>query len=276
MRRSHVVLQVGATIKDLRRQIGWSQRALAARSNVSQSLISDVENGQLPSLTFATVTRLLEAMGGRLVVDVTRPFLGDRERQRDAAHIRCVTYAARQLERRNWSVATEVEIGSDRSRGWVDVIAFHSPTRTQLVIEIKTELHDVGAIERSLRWYERESWTVARRLGHRPQVVVPCLLVLATEANDARIRDNRAAFDRTYPVRAQQLNPVAERGAGLPNSRWGLAMIDPRSRRRDWLRPTVTDGRRSVAPYADYAGFMSHVLPARRGQGRHSTSDRTG
>ena len=36
----------------------------------------------------------------------------------------------------------------------------------------------------------------------------------------------------------------------------GLAMIDPSSRRREWLIRTTVDGRRSAAPYVDYADFM--------------------
>jgi hypothetical protein len=35
-----------------------------------------------------------------------------------------------------------------------------------------------------------------------------------------------------------------------------LAMIDPSSRRREWLIRTAVDGRRSAAPYADYADFI--------------------
>jgi hypothetical protein len=37
----------------------------------------------------------------------------------------------------------------------------------------------------------------------------------------------------------------------------GLALIDPRSRRRDWLIPTRVDGRRTVLPYQDLARAAS-------------------
>jgi hypothetical protein len=32
----------------------------------------------------------------------------------------------------------------------------------------------------------------------------------------------------------------------------GLAVVDPTSKRRDWLRATRVDGRRSPAPFRDY------------------------
>jgi hypothetical protein len=206
----------------------------------------------------------MEAMGGRLVVDAAQPFLGDRERQRDAGHLRCATYGARRLELDGWLVATEVEVGGDRSRGWIDLLAFHPPTRTLLVIEIKTELHDLGAIERSLGWYQREAWSVARRLGWRPARVVGSLLVLATEANDRRIRENSGSLRRAYPLRWRALASIVGAAADPPTPGWALAMLDPRSRRADWLRPTAVDGRRSPAPYADYVDFLARTQPRKQ------------
>ncbi len=47
-------------------------------------------------------------------------------------------------------------------------MAFDPRTRTLAVIEIKTQLDDLGQIERTLAWYEREAWAAARRLGWRP------------------------------------------------------------------------------------------------------------
>lgn len=252
-------LRVGLIAKDLRTRIGWTQRELARRAGVSQALVCAIETGRVPTLTFATASRLLEAMGARLIVDATLPFLGDRERQRDAAHVRCAVAAARRLERAGWTVASEVEIGGDRSRGWIDLLAFHPATRTVLVIEIKTELHDIGAIERSLHWYQREAWAAARRLGHRPARVRGCLLVLATAANDVRIQENSAALSRAFPVRARELATIVVEPGVTEVGGNALALFDPRSKRRDWLRPTTLDGRRSPAPYPDYVGFMARI-----------------
>jgi hypothetical protein len=45
---------------------------------------------------------------------------------------------------------------------------------------------------------------------------------------------------------------VVQPGRLLTTGR-GLALIDPTSRRRDWLLPSRSDGRRTRAPYMDYA-----------------------
>jgi transcriptional regulator with XRE-family HTH domain len=259
-------------VKELRVAVRWSQRELAVRSGVSQSLISAIENGRVSTLTLKTVDKLIEAMGGRLIVDVLRPFLADRGLQGDAAHVHCVTFAANRLRRAGWLVATEVEIGGDRSRGWIDLLAFDPRTGNVLVIEVKTEIHDLGAIERTLGWYEREARSAARRLGWTPRSIVGCLLLLATTANDERVRANHASFASAFPLRSRSLAEIASGSPVATGSKRGVAMIDPLSRRAAWLRPTNSDGRRSSAPYADYVSFMSAA--AKRSSRRSGKADR--
>ena len=149
-----------------------------------------------------------------------------------------------------------MEIGGDRSRGWIDVLAYHPQTGWLLIIEIKTEIHDLGAIERSLGWYEREAWLAAERLGWRARRSMGCLLLLATTVNDVRIDANREPFVIGFPVRARDLVAFIQDGVEPAITGRAVAMIDPLSKRTGWLRPLRLDGRRSMAPHADYAGFM--------------------
>jgi hypothetical protein len=93
----------------------------------------------------------------------------------------------RRLVGSGWLVQREVEIGADRIRGWIDILAFHPESGVLLVIEVKTEIHDVGAIERSMNWYQREAMRAAHRLGWRPRAVGSALLVLQSRANDERV-----------------------------------------------------------------------------------------
>jgi transcriptional regulator with XRE-family HTH domain len=256
-------LAIALAVTDLRQTLGWTQAELGRRAHVSQSFVSRVEHALLPDLSFADATRLLEAMGARLTVGVSAPFLADRELQRDPAHARCTAYVVARLKRDDWLTATEVEIGGDRSRGWMDVLAFHPDHRLLLVIEIKTEIRDLGAIERTLGWYEREAWTAGRRLGWRPSHIIGCLLLLATEMNEVRIGDNQTAFSAGFPVRASELRRIIANEVPPRNAR-AMALIDPRSRRHDWLRPSRLDGRPTPAPYVDYIDFMRFIEAARR------------
>jgi transcriptional regulator with XRE-family HTH domain len=255
---------IAIAVADTRHALGWTQAELGRRADVSQAFVSMVENMRVSDLTLETATRLLAAMGARLTVGVSAPFLGDRELQRDPAHARCASYAAARLIRAGWMTATEVEVGSDRSRGWIDVLAYEPSLRLLLVIEIKTEIRDVGAIERTLGWYEREAWAAAGRLGWRPKRVLGCLLLLDTDATEVRIGDNLAAFTHGFPIRAGLLRQIMGGEVSAKPGERAVAMIDPRSRRHDWLRPSRFDGRPTPAPYVDYANFMRVTSRTRR------------
>jgi hypothetical protein len=114
----------------------------------------------------------------------------------------------------------------------------------------------VGAIERALSWYVRESGKAGRARGWHPRSVVGALLVLRTEAVEARPLENRASFDRSFSARARDLSSLVTSGWPAGSPRRYLAMIDPMSWRAEWLRPFRIDGLRSPAPHADYASFV--------------------
>jgi transcriptional regulator with XRE-family HTH domain len=263
---SHATRSVGSQIAALRKQVGLSQRG-GRRAGLSQAMVSLVETEQVRDQTFRTAERLLSAIGARLVVAVDAPFLADRERQLEPAHARCSAHVVARLRRSGWETRTEVEVGGDRSRGWIDVLAFHPGMGVLLVIEIKTEIRDFGAIERAIGWYERAGPPASRRFGWRPQAVQGCLLLLATQANDARATMARESFEVGFPIRARALEGLIAGTTPPTREGRGVAMIDPRSRRRGWLRPMRIDGRRTPAPYVDYADFMRAIEPDRR---RHS------
>ena len=123
-----------------------------------------------------------------------------------------------------------------------------------MVIEVKTELIDLGGLERQLGWYSREARRAGKALGWDPAAVVTAALVLATLVNDDRIRENAAGIRQGFPRRWRDLMQTVRVGEVGPG--WGLALINPQSRVRDWCRPTVLDGRRSQAPYRHIADFL--------------------
>ena len=123
-----------------------------------------------------------------------------------------------------------------------------------MVIEVKTEMIDLGGLERQLGWYSREARRAGKALGWDPVDIVTTALVLATSVNDDRIRANAASVRQVFPRRWRDMLQVVRGGELEPG--WGLALIDPQSRVRDWCRPTVLDGRRSRAPYRNVADFL--------------------
>ncbi len=227
------------------------------------------------NVSLLLVARILDALGARVRIEVRSPMLADRRRQADPVHARTAGYVERRLRRLGWVVAREVEVVRAGARGYVDLLAWHPATSCLLVIEIKTQLDDLGAIERTLTWYGHVALDAARSRGWRPRLVRAALIVLATDRVEARLADNRAALAGAFPVRARELAGLLERGwpgtLSDDASRVGvraLALVDPGRRSARWLLAARMDGRRTVAPYRDYADAASRLAGGAGGRRR--------
>jgi transcriptional regulator with XRE-family HTH domain len=251
----------GLVIGRVRARVGLTQADLGRRVGKSQSWVSRVERGTLVTLKVANADAVCRALGATLVFAVEAPIITGADRQRDAAHARCVAFVAGRLERSGWLVEREVQIGDPRRPGWIDLLAFHPIARTLLIIEIKTRFDDMGGLERQLGWYKEHAVAVARRRGWLPLRAMTAALFLATEENDQAIRDNAQSVRQRFPARWRDLAVVVSGEATVTTNGWAIAMIDPRSRASAWCRPTVLDGRRSAARYRDATDFLAR--PAR-------------
>jgi hypothetical protein len=165
---------------------------------------------------------------------------------RDVVHARCSAYVDRRLRAEGWSTAREVALVDGRYRGWIDLLAFDPTTSSLFIIEIKTRVDDIGALERQLGWYERSAPELTRERGWSARSMRSVLMLLASEEVERTLYANRDVLSVAFPLRDDVLGPTEVLGRGL-------ALIDPRRRRRDWLMRSRLDGRRSLAPYRDYA-----------------------
>jgi transcriptional regulator with XRE-family HTH domain len=249
--RTMLSVSLGRIFRGRRVELDLSQAAVASSVGIARSHYSAIEAGKAnPSV--GLVDRIVEALGLRLdvaavpVVVVAGPIV------RDALHARCSGYVQRRLEAAGWKVLREVEVSDGRLRGWIDLLAFDPRTRTLLVIEVKTSVDDIGRAERQLGWYSRVVRSVIAP-DWKPAAIASWLLVLATTEVDQAIGAHREVFERAFPVRAAHMRDLLGGSRPAPGER-GVALIDPRSRRRDWLIATRIDGRRTPLPYQDRVG----------------------
>ncbi len=156
----------------------------------------------------------------------------------------------------------EAEVGSGRVRGYIDLLAHRQSDGALVVIEVKTETRDLGAIVRTLRWYAEEAPTAARRLGWRTRRVVVALVVLDSRAADEELHATADAARRVFPSDPLALGAwLADASASAPTG-FTIGFVDPASHRRSWLRRGRLHGRRTAATYADYRDAVAH-LPRR-------------
>lgn len=265
-----LALTLGGVVRRTRLSLRATQSRVGEAAGISQSAVSLIERGRLTGVSLQVVADLCDALeihagwnlGPPLVAGAGGPFgshLAPDERQRDRAHARCTGYIRRRLEQASWTVAQEVEVVTGRSHGWIDILAFDSASGTLLVGEVKTELRDIGAIQRVMAWYQREGPSAAHRRGWRARHVVSCLFILETEENDQRITQNRELLGQAFPARSRAVAPwLAGPSTGMAAPA-ALVMFDPTARRRVWVRGARVDGRRSAAPFADYRAFVKRL-----------------
>lgn len=151
-----------------RATLGWSQRQLAERAGVSPSFVSRFERGIPQAVTLGATQRIFDALGVRATLRTELPIVNRSPPQADSVHAWLCGYAGRRLASAGFEVRHEVEIGTGRFRGWVDVIGYRPADRSLITTEIKSDLPDIGSLQRTTAWYEREAWAAARRFGWRP------------------------------------------------------------------------------------------------------------
>lgn len=156
-------------------------------------------------------------------------------------------------------VETEVPIGSGVPRGWIDLLAYREADAALATFELKTDLPDVGGLQRQVSWYERAAPWAARRLGWRPERFVVAVVCLDTQAVADRPDEHRSLLRATLPGGARALAAWLEDPAATIPRGWSLAVTDLTPRRSLALAPSRLDGRRSPPAYRNYADAAAHL-----------------
>ena len=133
----------------IRKRLRQVDVALAAKT--SQDTVSRLERGAIGGMTVAQIRAIGEAIGVTLDL-VPRWRGGELDRLLGARHSALhEAVAARFATLPGWSAIPEVTFSIYGERGAIDVLAWHEPTRTLLVIELKTEIVDVQELHRDPR-----------------------------------------------------------------------------------------------------------------------------
>jgi transcriptional regulator with XRE-family HTH domain len=196
--------RVGRLVRRLRRNRGWRMVDLAGRAGLGVSTIERLEAGRLEPMEVASIRSAFRAFG--LSIDINVAGLGPTgDRLLDERHAPLLGACATWLASLAWQTQPEVSYSEYGERGSVDLLAWHAPTSTLLVVEIKTELVSVEATLRKLDEKVRLGPKIGRGLGWQPAVVARLLVLPDEPTQHRRVAAHSAVFDRAYPIRTRQV-----------------------------------------------------------------------
>jgi transcriptional regulator with XRE-family HTH domain len=212
-------VRIGQMVRALRRRLDWRQIDLAQRARLSQTMVSRVERGDLRGVPIEVIERVVNAVGGRLRVDILWRGEG-AARLLDQAHSDLVERVVRLLEAAGWRTAIEVSFRIGREMGSIDVFAWHPARHAILVTEVKSVVPDEQQMHAALDRKTRLAPLIARERGWTASRVGRLLVVADSGTARRRVAAHAASFAAILParghaVRAWLRDPVEPRFAGL-------------------------------------------------------------
>lgn len=192
--------RIGAALRAIRIRKRWRQTDLATRAGVSPTLIGRIERGAASTVTLGRLRKITGALGARL--DSFIRFDGaELPRLLDARHSAMHEAAARLLSALDgWTSEPEVSFSIYGERGIIDILAWHPGRRMLLVIELKTEIVELGVLLGKMDQRRRLAAEIAERYGWQPRAVSTWVVVADGRTNRRALAAHRDMLRRKFPI----------------------------------------------------------------------------
>jgi transcriptional regulator with XRE-family HTH domain len=246
-------VRVGRFVRFARRRRRWRQADLAGQSGLSQSTISLIERGHLDRLPLRTLRRVFTALDAAAVDVLWRG--GAVDRLLDERHAADVETFCRWLAALGWAFEVEVSYAVYGERGSIDILAWRPPSRSLVVVEIKTELAAIEATMRKLDEKLRLAPAIANDRFKWTAATVSVVLVLPDVSTARRrIATHELTIGSKLPLRTAAVHrwlraPIGSIGgvvflSGSHARGTGQAAgANERAGRHDSESPTARSGR---------------------------------
>lgn len=184
----------------MRMRRGLRQADIAAAAGVSRGFVSLVERGHLDRVSLQTLRQVAAVLEIRIDV-VARWRGGELDRLVNARHSALHEAVSRYFEALSgWTTVPEVSFAIYGERGVIDILAWHAPTRSLLVIELKTELVDMQDLVGTADRKRRLAAQIARDRGWLASTVSCWIVVADTRTNRRRVDAHHSMLHNAFPA----------------------------------------------------------------------------
>ena len=192
--------RLGAIVRAVRIKKRWRQRDVAGRAGVTRAAVSRLERGHAAELGVDELVRIAEALD--IALKITAAWRGgELDRLLNARHSALHESVARWLlAQPGWELAPEVSFAVYGERGVIDILAWHAPTRTLLVIELKTEIVDINDLMGRVDVKQRHALDIARDRGWNARQVAVWVIVGESATNRRRVSAHRTTLRAAFPA----------------------------------------------------------------------------
>ncbi len=126
---------------------------------------------------------------------------GELDRLLDAHHARLAGAVSHDLAAARWLVTPEASFSIYGERGSIDLLAWHTPTRALLVVEVKTEVVDLQDLLSTVDRKKRLATRIAAERGWLAASGVSVWVVVSeSRTNRRRLAAHRALLRTAYPL----------------------------------------------------------------------------
>ena len=192
-------MRVGAALRAVRVRRRWRQQDVGDRAGVSRSFISLVERGHLDAVSLSTLRRVGAVLDVRIDI-YARWRGGELDRLLNHAHSALhESVASEFLRLDSWVLSPEVSFSVYGERGVIDILAFHEPTGSLLVIELKTAIIDVNDLVGQIDVKRRLAHRIAAERGWQAESVSSWVIVTRSKTNQRRIQAHRSMLRAAFP-----------------------------------------------------------------------------
>lgn len=207
------LVKLGSVFRAVRVRRGERQSDVAAGAGVSQTLVSHIERGHLGDVRVDRLLRVAAAL--EIAIDWTPRWKGgELDRMLNAGHGALHAGAAELLRRHAWLTAPETTFSVYGERGSIDILAFHPPSGSLLVIELKTDLVDVSGLLAAVDRYRRLAPQLAARLGWQVRSVSCWVIFRDTATNRRRVAAHAGVLRSAFPVDGNEMRSWLARPEG--------------------------------------------------------------